>query len=169
MTRRIYATVGFLVIPPLLGSLAYRLLYVGAPTDLTYWVSSVPACIGGWATFWAAIAEITGYSLRDYIAGQGRWRRRPTTVSTTPPRLATETHLGAPPDGNRISDLQMDCERAQQLLEATEKRLYELQMKRQEFGPTALTAGELAELRNKEKERNHLIEKVLHLKEQIKD
>jgi len=169
MTRRIYATVGFLVIPPLLGSLAYRVLYVGAPIDLTYWVSSVPTCIGGWAAFWAATAEITGYSLRDYIAGQGKWRHRPTARSTNPPRLAAGTRLGAPPDVSRISDLQMDCERAQQLLEATEKRLHELKVKRQEFGPTALTAGELAELRNKEKERNHLIEKVLHLKEQIKD
>jgi len=66
-----------------------------------------------------------------------------------------------------LSQLETDLERAKQLLEATKKRLHDLQMKRQEFGSTALTARELAELREKQMEVPKMRETVFHLERQV--
>jgi hypothetical protein len=162
MGKRILILAAFLVLPPAIGSLAYRLL-IYQPVDLS-WVPTLLAWIGGWAAFWGGTAEITGYSLRDFIAGRGRWRPQPDGDNLGGATVASLSASG--PRGGE--GLKIDLERANELLEVTQKRLHALEMKKQEFGPSALTAEEAAELRDKEREVYQLTEVISRLEKQIK-
>jgi hypothetical protein len=133
MVKRILVLTAFLIVPPFLFSLACQLLVKESITS-SYWTSSLPKSIVVWATFGGAVAEFTGYSLRDFIAYRGRWQYQSSANTNDSEGIIMEQ--------NR----QEERKRIKRDLKAAEERKDELERKSLRYGPRSLDAGEFAEL-----------------------
>jgi len=152
-----------LVVPPILVS-----LWVSGRPNLS-WVSTFAVSIAGWAAFLATVAKFSGYTLRDLV--EGRWLARLTPNRQNTRRMAMRSRsliADRPEDNSDLKELKKTLKQKQELLKATERRIYALKVKKASFG-SAFSAGEDAELRQAEEEAQELKDEIHRLEAKIGD
>ena len=156
MVGRALGLFGFLILLPALSFWTYHL--ITHDESVLMGVPGMIAVIVGWITLWAGIAQITGYSLRDFARGEGRWHPRSTPAAST--KLTSQ-------DSTDAEEPHMDTylRQQQELLDTLDLRLHELRLKQAKLG-SVFSAGEAVELREAEAESRRLRENILAYKKQ---
>lgn len=153
--------VAILVAPPVLVSL----LVSGRPN--LSWVPTFAVSIAGWTAFLATVAKFSGYTLRDLV--DGRWLARLTSNRQNTRRMAMRSRsliADRPEDDSDLKELKKSLKQKQELLEAIDRRIHALKVKKASFG-SAFSAGEDAELRQAEEEAQDLKDEIHRLEAKI--